>query len=293
LLALTNHLARTSLQLNGYRSHRVGTTAGRVHVLDAAGRGHLPPVALLHGFSSCGAHYLPLLSRLRAQVRRLIAPDLPAHGFSDTPEVINSAVIKEGLIQAMDAVIDEPVVLFGNSLGGAAAVHYALARPEKVRGLILCSPTGAAMTGDELARFLANFDVDSHADALAFVDRLFARPNPLRHAFAWGVRRQFQNPDLKALLASLTPTDLLQPAQLAALRMPVLLMWGRAERILPQSNLDFFRRHLPEHARFEEPEHFGHSPYLDDAGAVARRILAFTAEVHRLPWRPSAARLSS
>jgi pimeloyl-ACP methyl ester carboxylesterase len=291
LLAFTNHLACTGLRLNGYRSRHVRTSAGRVHVLDARGRGHLPPVVLLHGISSAAVHFLPLLYRLRGRVRRLIAPDLPAHGFSDRPREMQPSSLREALVEAMDAVIDEPAVVFGNSLGGIAAVHYALARPERVRGLILCSPSGAMMDEDELHRFVGTFALDTHRDALQFVDRLFSRRNRMRHLFAWGVRRQFENPDVRELLSTTSPADLLTPEQLSALEMPVLLLWGRDERILPRHHLEFFRRHLPRGARFEEPEGFGHAPYLDDADAVARRILAFTADIHELSPPPSVSRL--
>jgi pimeloyl-ACP methyl ester carboxylesterase len=291
LLALTSHLARTSLRLHGYRSHSVGTSAGQVHVLDGRGRGHLPPVVLLHGISSAAVHFLPLLYRLRGRVRRVIAPDMPAHGFSDRPSLMAPSALKDALVEALDAVIDEPAVLFGNSMGGIAAVHYALARPERVRGLILCSPSGAMMDEDELKRFVGTFALDSHDKALAFVDRLFSRRNRMRHLFAWGVRRSFGDPEVRALLDGTSPADLLTPEQLSALRMPVLLLWGRDERILPRGHLDFFRRHLPPHARLEEPEGFGHAPYLDDADAVARRILAFTADVHELAPAPSISRL--
>jgi pimeloyl-ACP methyl ester carboxylesterase len=291
--ALTAQLARTSLQLHGYSSLRVGTSAGRVHVLDVRGGGHLPPVVLLHGLSSAAVHLLPLIRHLRGRVRRLMAPDMPAHGFSDAPPEMHPSALKDALVEAMDAVIDEPVVLFGNSLGGSAAVHYAVTRPERVRGLILCSPSGAAMDEDELRRFVETFELDSHRAALDFVDRLFAERSRMRHLFAWGVRRSFRNPDVQALLSSLSPSDLLRPEQLSALRMPVLLLWGKGERILPRWHFDFFRRHLPEHARLEEPEGFGHAPYLDDAGAVARRILAFTSEVHELAPAPSWSRLAA
>jgi pimeloyl-ACP methyl ester carboxylesterase len=291
LLALTSQLARTSLELNGYRSRRVRTSAGKVHVLDARGHGHLPPVVLLHGISSAAVHFLPLLYRLRGRVRRLIAPDMPAHGFSDRPNVMRAETLKDGVVEALDAVIDEPAVLFGNSMGGVAAVHYALTRPERVRGLILCSPGGAAMDERELRRFVDTFALDTHRAALEFVDRLFSRRSRLRHVFAWGVRRQFQNPDVRELLATTSPADLLRPEQLSALRMPVLLIWGKDDRILPRPHLDYFRRHLPEHARIEEPEGFGHAPYLDDADSVAHRILAFAADVHELAPAPSISRL--
>ncbi len=288
MLALTNHLARTSLRLGGYKSRRVGTAAGRVHVLDALGRGHLPPLVLLHGLSSAGVHFLPLLRHLRGKVRRILAPDMPAHGFSDAPPELTPEAMKLGLIQAMDALVDEPAVLFGNSMGGFAAIHYAVMRPERVRALILCSPSGAAMDEAALGRFMRTFAIETHAQALGFVDRLLAERSRIRHLVAWGVRHQFGNPRVRELLSTTTTADLIRPEHLAALRMPVLLLWGRAERILPREQLDFFRSHLPAHARVEEPEGFGHSPFLDDAAAVARHILAFCAELHERETRPRA-----
>lgn len=290
LTQLTDRVARTSLQMNGYRSRRVPTSAGRVHVLDARGGGPLPPIVLFHGISSSGVHFFPLLRHLRGHVRHLIAPDMPAHGFSDPPPVMRPDLMKDALIEAMDSIVHEPSIVFGNSMGGIAAIHYALARPERVRGLILCSPSGAEMNEEELERFVRGFDFDTHADALAFVDRLFARRNRMRHLFAWGVRRQFAHPGVRGLLSSIGPQDLLRPEHLAALRMPVLLMWGKGERILPRAHYEFFRRHLPEHTRISEPEGLGHAPYLDDAGAVARAILGFTAEVHHGLCAPYPAR---
>ena len=281
LLDLTQRLARTPLQLGGYSSYPVETSDGVIHVLEAEGRGDLPPVVLLHGISSAGAHFLPLLWRLRGRVRHLIAPDMPAHGLSDMPHLLSPRAMKETLVETLDAVVTEPSIIFGNSLGGVAAVHYALARPERVKGLILASPSGAAMNDEELRRFLRTFKFGDHRDALAFVDRLFARRNPLRHLFAWGVRRQFENPGVQGLLSSIDPSDLLSPEQLGALRMPVELLWGRDERILPRAHLEYFRKHLPAHARIVEPEGLGHAPYLDDVDAVAKHILDFAADVQR------------
>jgi hypothetical protein len=45
------------------------------------------------------------------------------------------------------------------------------------------------------------------------------------------------------------------------------------------SQIEFFRQHLPPHARIEEPEGFGHTPFLEHPGRVASDILSFAAEV--------------
>jgi pimeloyl-ACP methyl ester carboxylesterase len=279
---LIDHSALAWLWLRGYRSRHLATSVGKVHVLDATGTGPLPPVVLLHGFSSSGVHYGPLLRELRPRVRRVILPDLPAHGFSDTPAPgPDAAALRRGLIEALDAVLTEPAMLFGNSMGGFGAVQYALARPERVLGLVLCSPGGAAMAPDELRSFVGTFRIERHADAVAFTDRLFTSPSRMRQLYAWGIRRSFNAPAMRALLASLTPDDLLRPADLRALRMPILLLWGRQDRVFPRSHLAFFREHLPDHAEVEEPERFGHSPFLEDPGALAVHIERFLAGLER------------
>ena len=280
--ALTDRLARTSLKLQGYRSRTLPTSVGEVHVLETEGRGPLPTLVLLHGFSSAGVHYFPLLHSLRPHVRRIVLPDLPAHGFSGTPrDGIRGETLLDGLTEALDSVLDEPAILFGNSLGGIAAIRYTLARPARVRGLILCSPTGAAMDKAEIATFAAMFRIDSHDDALDFVDRVMATRSAMRQVLAWGLRRKFQRPEMRALIDSITPSDMLDPEQLRALRPPTLLLWGRSERVLPTSHLEFFRKHLPPHARVEEPLGFGHTPYLEDPARLARAILRFAEEITR------------
>jgi pimeloyl-ACP methyl ester carboxylesterase len=184
-------------------------------------------------------------------------------------------------------------VLFGLSMGGFAAIRYALARPERVRGLVLCSPGGADMPDDELDRLRRTFDIPSHDHALRFVDRLLTKPTLLRQAYALGVRNSFGRPEMRTLLASMRREDLLQPEHLRALDVPTLLLWGRKDRILPPSCLDFFKTHLPAHARIEEPESFGHSPFLEQPDELSRHIEGFVDGLERsyaAPPRPGVRR---
>jgi len=253
-------------------------------VLDARGHGALPPLLMLHGFSSSGVHYAPLLPRMRRRVRRILLPDFPGHGRSEVPAAgVSAETVRDGLFEALDTLIDEPVVAFGNSMGGFAAIRYAAARPDKVCGLFVVSPSGAPMPPGEVDAFRASFDLRSHADALRFVDDLFAHRVLMRQFLAWGVRQKFARAEHRALLTSLSREHFLAPEELQGLRMPVLLMWGRSDRILPRASLAFFRAHLPRHARVERPEGVGHSPFLESPGALARRIVAFLWEVRGQP----------
>lgn len=272
-------MARSSLVLvQGYGHTRVRTSVGAVHVLEKHGKGKLPPVVLLHGLSAAGVHYYRVLKHLKS-VSRVMLPDLPGHGFSDTPEPMDEAHLLRGLFEALDALIDRPVVLCGNSLGGYTALRYALKRPQNVRGLVLASPAGASMGQEELEVLRAQFRLSSHADALDFTDALFARRKKSRHLYALGVKRYFDLPQTKAVLSGMSLSHLFSAGTLSHLPMPILLLWGGAERILPEKHLRFFLENLPKHTIVERPPHWGHSPFLDDPKGFARRIVLFAGAV--------------
>ncbi|MFO0631166.1 MAG: alpha/beta fold hydrolase [Polyangiales bacterium] len=272
-----------NLRLRGWRRRHVTTSVGRVHMLEARGRGHLPPTVLLHGLSAAGSHYGPLLERLRRRTSRVIAPDLPAHGFSDTPGEVHLDALYDGMRQALDRVLDGPAVLVGNSLGGAVALRYALDRPGRVRGLALLSPGGAPMTHPELSALKDLFRVDTHADALQFVDRVMVRPGAMRGLYAMGIRWGFGRGAVRDLVDALSVEHALSPEQVRALRVPVRVLWGAEERVLPASGRRFFEDHLPAHGRVEVHPGLGHCPHLDDCDRVAGMITGWCHEFAQVP----------
>ncbi|MCB9646785.1 MAG: alpha/beta hydrolase [Deltaproteobacteria bacterium] len=278
MASIAERVARRYLRRNGFVSREINTSVAKIHVLEAPGQGSLPPVVLLHGFGASGVQMLPLLVRLKRHVSKLVVPDMPAHGFSEVPtDGAHPDALKAGLFETLDAVIDGPVVLFGNSMGGFAAIQYAVAHPGKVSHLVLCSPGGAAMDQLALDDFRKVFFIDSHAEALDFTDRLLGKRSKLRHLLALSVRRRMGQPALRELMGAVTPEHLLLPEHLEALEMPTLVVWGQGDRILPDAHRSFFRAHLPGHAELVEPERLGHSPYLESPGHLTRHIVDFLA----------------
>lgn len=284
MLTVAERLGRRMLNLQGMQSRWLSTPSGRLHVMDMEGQGDLPPLILLHGLSANATSYGGLMMRLAPHFRRIIAPDLPGHGFSTTPPTgLSAQVMTDGLFQVLDKIVDEPVMLLGNSMGGLGSVRYASQRQELVDGLILISPGGAPVgEGDQFEAFVDNFRLDEYSDALEFVDKMWAKPpRLLRHTLARSIRSRFTHPQLRRLIESMRPEDMLQPAEIASLAMPVLLVWGHEERILPASGLDFYARHLPEHAEIERWKDFGHVGFLEQPDPLARRIVNFAQGAER------------
>ena len=266
----------------GWRRHVAETAAGQMHALSTPGRGILPPVALLHGLSSAGYHHISLVRCLRPHVRALYTPDLPGHGLSDAPPpgVSNRDAI-EAVCGFFDALFTEPVVLFANSMGGVPAVHFARRHPEKVLGLMLCSPGGAPLTQGELSGLVRTLNIDSLDSALSFVDRVFPAPGPLRRPMALAIRARFSDPLLRRFVREINPEDLLEPDDVAGIEMPCLVIWGREDQLLPDACRLFFREHLPAGARVERPADMGHAPVIDAPDAVADRLLQFIGKLTR------------
>ncbi|MCK6502045.1 alpha/beta fold hydrolase [Myxococcota bacterium] len=273
------------LRAMGGQSRFVRTVVGRAHVIEVPGKGALPPVLLLHGITASAADWYPLIRRIRAEVRGLVAVDMPGHGLSEVPSAgLTSEAMHRGLLHALQQVGDEPMVVVGSSMGGLAAVRWANVAPERVRALFLLSPAGGPWDDAGLQGLRRTFDLRDFSDAAAFIDRAFRAGHPLRPLMAWGLRERTLRLHVRQLLADLRPADLLHPVELRDLSMPVLLSWGQQEAVLPREHLAFWRRHLPGHAAVEEPLGQGHVPFVTHADEVARRLLAFLADLppHRL-----------
>jgi pimeloyl-ACP methyl ester carboxylesterase len=250
-----------------------------MHVYDAAGSGELPTTVVLHGIGSAATPFGRVLTRLRPHTRRVFAPDLPGHGFSPQPDsALSPDALYSALTESLQPLGQQPLVLIGNSLGGALAMRYALEHPEVVRALILLSPAGARMSEPEWQSLLQTFRVESTQDAHVLLRRLYHRMPFYMPAFASGLRASLQREVVRALLESVTVDDLPHPERLRELDMPLLLLWGRSEQIFPASALEYFRVHLPDHAVVEQPTGFGHCPHIDDPARLSARILEFLAE---------------
>jgi pimeloyl-ACP methyl ester carboxylesterase len=275
--------ARFALNRSGMRSRWIDVGGASLHVYDGAGGGPLPPVVLLHGLSAAGSSFGRVVARVRPHVQRVIVPDLPGHGFSHHPGArqVTPDLMLDLLATGLDKIVEEPAVFYGNSLGGALAMQYAIRRPELVKALALVSPAGARVAEHEFRDVLAAFDIKNRAEARKLLDRIYHRPPwfvaLFAHEFPDLMKRQAVRDILESAKVEHAPT----PDELAKLAMPILLLWGRSEKLLPASALAYFKEHLPKQAVVEEPRDFGHAPQIEAPERVADRFLGFLRDVAR------------
>jgi len=273
---IVDHINHLRLVSRGYQSRYAETSQGCVHALVAQGSGQLPPLVAMAGLGSRATHLHKLAPHIRAQVSRVTLVDLPGHGRSDIPpDGLTGPSLQFGVVEALNQFIDEPAIVFGNSLGGFMALRHALAFPDKVRCLVLVSPGGAQMEPMALVEYLERFRLRSHRDALSLVNRVFYDvPGWLRQALAFFARRQLNARHMTNLLNSSTPEYLFTSEELAELRVPVRILWGQADGVVSRKQLEFFLGALPE-ADWQHPADYGHSPYMERPLDVAQRTLDF------------------
>ena len=94
-----------------------------------------PPVVLLHAGVADRRAWASVAPRLD---RAALAYD--RRGFGETPPATGAFSHLDDLLAVLDAQVDGPAWLVGNSMGGALALDVALSAPERVAGLVLIAP---------------------------------------------------------------------------------------------------------------------------------------------------------
>ena len=121
------------------RFQRIRTVTGELSIL-TAGAGE--PVVLIHGLGATKGSFLPTVAAL-ADSFRLIALDLP--GFGDSVKPLRAAYhapfFARAVIHLLDALELERAHVIGNSMGGRVALELGLRHPERVRRLVMLSPS--------------------------------------------------------------------------------------------------------------------------------------------------------
>jgi pimeloyl-ACP methyl ester carboxylesterase len=108
-----------------------------------SGDRHRPPLLLVHGFGASTDHWRKNIEDLSEQYE-VWAIDLLGFGRSQKPVVPYSSTLwREQLKDFITQVIQQPVVIAGNSIGAYGALSTAVESPESVAGVITLNCVGS------------------------------------------------------------------------------------------------------------------------------------------------------
>jgi pimeloyl-ACP methyl ester carboxylesterase len=216
----------------------------------AGGEG--PPLLLLHGFGGAAWNFTEMAPLLQGV--RLVVPDLPGHGGSEPLPAPSLA----GFADAVATLLDEPVSVFGHSMGGVVALRLAERHPQLVRSLVLAAPAGISSSSRLSTAFLATVGVVrparivgrrvEHIGRSALLKQLvFGRfevsnPDALSEASVHGFLRASElHTDALGAALALAKDD---PRQcLERVRAPALVLVGARDRQVPLADgFEYARR---------------------------------------------------
>jgi pyruvate dehydrogenase E2 component (dihydrolipoamide acetyltransferase) len=227
-------------------------------------------IVLLHGFGADMTTWMFNQGAL-AEDRPVYALDLPGHGGSEKKVDDGSAAALARIVRDyLDAVGLTRAHLVGHSLGGAIAALVALEAPERVSALTLVAPAGF---GAEIAEaFIEGFIGESRARKLRpVIEMLVADPAMVTADMVEEVLK-FKRLDgaLDALRAVAdanfsggTQTVAVRD-RLDALGIPVRVVWGEEDRILPAAHAEG----LPSAIEVVRLANAGHIVHMEKASEV-------------------------
>ena len=265
-----------------------------------SGRG-VQPVVFLHGIGSSAAAWEPVALGLQARGHRTIAVDLPGHGSSSKSRgdysLSELASVQRDLL---DALSIPRCLLVGHSLGGGIALQFAYLYRDRLDGLALVSAGGLgpetstvlkamAMPGSELViGAVFNRGTVGAAAALARQWQRFGQVPPVLTPTSIERFREIADPDHRYAFLSILRSVVDNKGQkvsalphFAALdELPVLLIWGSADHILPVSQGRAAHALLPQ-SQLVIFEGAGHEPHVEDPARVADLLDHLTSELPR------------
>ena len=264
-----------------------------IHVTEV---GDGAPALLLHGSGTSSVSLMPVMERVEGV--RAIAVDRPGFGSSDSRRVPRER-FREAAVEFIDEALDalglEEAAIVGNSMGGTWGLWYALARPERVRRLVLLGSApllpgtrppiplrlmATPVLGELLSRLMKPNPkrVIQLMGAMGEGQAIRAYPDLIEAIVLEGRDPKASAANRAELRAVMTPLGFRRPAQvrldeLRGLRAPTLVIWGDRD---PVGAVDAARETAAAILSAQlELVSAGHVPYLGHPRQVSELVSEF------------------
>jgi alpha-beta hydrolase superfamily lysophospholipase len=264
--------------------------------MEFPGPTELPPVVLLHGIGSVNVLAAPLLPTL-AQ-RRVFAIDWPGHGLSGPSLIPVTIQFRSYAIQTLSSILDEldlgVVDLVGHSLGAQISLYNVLEQDPRIRRVVLLGAPGASLQDTKplaVMKLLALPKVGERLLLIPQSDKMFDKANDMalgvgalasvpkdlvealrviggRRSNAASIAGFFRSLIKRGSLRTGVP---IPTSELAAIKRPVLMVWGDQDTFLTPARASRSIAAIPDVRLVRVPD-AGHAPWLQNPELVARAI---------------------
>jgi pimeloyl-[acyl-carrier protein] methyl ester esterase len=261
------------------------------------GAGDGPPLLLIHGWGMHGGMWGKTAQKL-AQHSRVMAVDLPGHGYSVNKErgaeqdpacplnLESSQCALDAIVDELSAQFDEPLDICGWSLGGQIALRWALLNPQQVNRLVMLASTPCfvrqagwkhALTAEIVEEFAADLQQNYVQTLRRFLSLQMRGTDQQREILAVLRETLFSRgePDPDALHAGLEilrGSD--QRSALPDVRQPVLVVAGERDTLIPLQASQYLASNTPN-GRLAVIGGAAHAPFLSHPDEFAGHVVDF------------------
>jgi len=270
-----------------------------VHLRDE-GPKDAPAIILLHGSNADLHTWEPWTQALKDRYR-VIRFDQVGHGLTgpDPAHDYSRANYVEDIREVADALGLQQFILGGNSMGGKHALAFAAAYPERVTGLVLVDGSGGPMLpikGEKARKDTGGgnigFKIAQTPGINLAVEQITPRSlikQSLEQSVSvksvaseaavdryWELLRYPGN--RRATLKRFGyPYEPLTEAEIAALSMPTLILWGEEDRLIPVEAGKWLAKTMPN-ARLVVYPKIGHLPQEEAVTETLADLESWLAE---------------
>jgi len=250
------------VQLDGCRVHLRRGGAGK-------------PLLFLHGASGAPA-IMPFMETLAGRFDVLV-PEHPGYGQSDEPEWLENihdmAYFYLDFLRQLDLT---EVVLVGNSMGGWIAMEMAVRDTSRLASVVLVGPAGIAAPGVRPADIFL-MAPEEVVKAL-FFDQKFAAARLAMPETPESIDIGLKNRHTTARLAwEPRLHDPFLPKWLHRIDVPVKIIWGKQDKILPSAFVSHYQKLLPK-AEIDVFDQCGHLPHAEKAEQFCDSVIRFACK---------------
>lgn len=217
----------------------------------------------------------------------VVVIDMPGHGDSVSKKTLSYTMTDqaERLNQFLEAKKIKTFYLFGHSMGGAIAVHYALNHREKVNALILIDSMGMVQTKSDGVKLVEKSDKNPLYDVCTKerIETLLNYsmykppyiPDIIKSAL---LEEKCARRDLEKVMYEDMYTDVNLSAVAKNISMPTLILWGEKDRMTHVDDASLFHETI-KGSKLVILKEVGHVPILEEPEQTADEVDTFIRQI--------------
>lgn len=240
-----------------------------------------PPIFLIHGFDSSVLEFRYIAPTLTEAGLRVEAMEWWTGGFTDRKPILDKIeagekpwdLIREHLYAYWKKQLNgQKVVLLGASLGGAAAIDFAVTHPECVEGMILLDAGGQSYAQPD------PFLTSVAADPVTNFFQWRANNGLLPYPQVWWKEENWRQ-SLRGYLKSGGYQVRTNPDLIRQVPVPTKVLWGEEDDVLPVEDAYKYEQDLPNCVGVQLIPDAQHAPALENPPYVAEQLIAFAKQM--------------